>query len=163
MDDCMRGFFVKICNWFFKGVDWFCRFLLVVEVLVISYVVISRYLFHASPRWGEELARLLLIWFGFISAALALRTDTHARITLFEKLLTDRGKKVLYVVNQVIIFLFSLFLLFSGSKIASTTARAILPGLEIARSWLYISLPVAGITYLMTVVEKLVKGMGQHE
>ncbi len=159
----MRNTVAKLCRTFFIGVDWFCRILLVLEVFVISYVVITRYGFKASPRWGEELARLLLIWFGLISAVIALRTDTHARITLFDRLLTARGKKILYFINQTIVLLFSLFMIVYGMQLAGKTARAILPGLEISRAWLYLSLPVAGFAYLMAVVEKIVKRDGRHE
>lgn len=159
----MQKFLTQMCHWFFLGIDWFCRILLSLEVVIITYVVITRYIFRASPAWGDELARLLLIWFGLICAVYALRTDSHARITILDKLLPARGAQSIWVINQTIILLFSIFMIVYGTKIVFSTRRAILPAMGIARSWLYLPLPITGIAYLMTIVEKIAKRMEKNE
>ncbi|GHV40638.1 TRAP transporter permease [Synergistales bacterium] len=65
-------------------------------VLVIFYHVIMRYFFSLAPRWSEEVALQLMIWFCFIAMFLGVKNQAHIAI---EVLVSRLPKKVIYVVE----------------------------------------------------------------
>ena len=58
-------------------VEYICKFMLVVQLVVVSGVVIGRYVFSVTPAWGEEMALFAMVWFGLLSASIGVRDDTH--------------------------------------------------------------------------------------
>ena len=44
---------------------------------IIVYVVVCRYAFSFTPRWSEEIPRLLLVWVTFLGAVSAFVRNTH--------------------------------------------------------------------------------------
>jgi len=83
-------------------------------VIVITYQVILRYVFHASNAWSEELARYLFIYDVFIGSAIALRKNSHLQVDVFLNLMKPKTKylytiiiTILGVAFLVVLFLYS--------------------------------------------------------
>jgi C4-dicarboxylate transporter DctQ subunit len=57
--------------------------LLGVMVLVAFTQIVMRNMFSTGLSWGEPLVRYLVLWVGFIGAALATRESKHITIELF--------------------------------------------------------------------------------
>ncbi len=50
-------------------------------VAVVCLVVFSRYVLNDTPRWGEEVALLAMVWFSLLSAVPAIWDNRHIRVT----------------------------------------------------------------------------------
>lgn len=72
---------------------------------IIVYVVVCRYAF--TPRWSEEIPRLLLVWVTFIGAISAFIRNTHLCAGLTDLLVSPgRVRSLLASLARVASFLF---------------------------------------------------------
>ena len=67
-----------------------CKLLLIADILIATLTVIQRYvpnsIFPAMP-WGEQMVLTFMVYMAVLSAALAIRTNGHIRMTVFDKYL----------------------------------------------------------------------------
>jgi TRAP-type C4-dicarboxylate transport system permease small subunit len=80
--------------------------LLATMVLMAFSQIVLRNFFETGIAWGDALVRYLVVWVGFIGAALATRESKHINIDVFSRWLPGIGRNI----NHVIIHLFSCFI-----------------------------------------------------
>lgn len=83
--------------------------LLLMAVLMIAQVV-SRYCFHQSLIWSEELVRFLFVWAGFISISYCVKKKISIKITQFEALLPEKMAEVIDIVRNAVLLAFCLYM-----------------------------------------------------
>ncbi len=126
-----------------------------VQVLVTSYVVFGRYVLSKTPAWGEASALLCMVWFALLSASIATYNNAHIKLRLIFVLVKDPKKiKMLNRLNYLVTFGFSIFMIIEGSRVSYLVRNGIVAGMGISRSWLYLSVPVAGFFLLLTLIGK---------
>ncbi len=131
-----------------------CKIFLIAQVIIVSYVVFGRYILNKTPGWGEEGALLFMVWFCLISAALAIKTDTHLRVTAIDAILPPKAIRFLDFFNLFIMGCFAIFMIIEGYNITVLSHLNIMPGLRIQSSFLFASVPVAGVSMLIVLIEK---------
>jgi len=144
----------------YKSINNLCMALMVIQVLIVCYVVFGRFVLHKTPSWGEEMSLLAMVWFSLISVSLAVNDDSHIRIGLIDSILPKKILLWLKRVYFILTFLFALFMTIEGIKIMLLTHKAIMPGTGISRVWLYLSLPLAGISLMLVLICK-VRNVGE--
>ena len=65
----------------------------VLIMLLISYLVIMRYIFNRPPAWIIEICEYLLLYITFFGTAWLLRKEGHVRVDLFFQALPPSWKK----------------------------------------------------------------------
>jgi len=80
--------------------------LLATMVLMAFTQIVLRNFFETGIAWGDALVRYLVVWVGFIGAALATRESKHINIDVFSRWLPGIGRNI----NCVIIHFFSCFI-----------------------------------------------------
>ena len=65
---------------------------LAVDLLVVIYAVLARFLFDAPVVWGDDAARALLLALSFFGAAAALARGENAGVTFFVDRLSPRAR-----------------------------------------------------------------------
>lgn len=143
--DIVYNFFMLLCKIFFIGM-----------VVVISYVVFGRYILSKTPSWGEELALLCMVYMSMISAALAIRNDTHIRMTLIDFILPKKVVEFAKCFAQVGIFIFSWFMIIYGWNFAILMGKSQMTGLRIKSMYLYMAIPIAGVALCLMEMERLI-------
>lgn len=88
-------------------------FLSLMAIFVFGNVIL-RYLFNSGITWSEEVSRFLFIWLIFLGAILALKDNEHLGVDSLVKKLPLRGKKLIYVISNLIMLII-LVLIFDGS------------------------------------------------
>jgi TRAP-type transport system small permease protein len=73
--------------------DYVTLFLFWLLALIVFAQVATRFLLASPLAWTEELSRFLLIYVGFLGAAIAVRKNTHIFIELFYHFLPTRVAK----------------------------------------------------------------------
>jgi TRAP-type C4-dicarboxylate transport system permease small subunit len=75
-------------------------FLTIMIVLAFAQVVM-RNLFATGFLWGDPLVRQMVLWAGFIGAALATSKDRHISIDAITKFLSPRARQIAKVVTSL--------------------------------------------------------------
>ena len=138
-----------------KTVEYVCKVMLVIQLLVVSGVVFGRYVFSYSPAWGEELALFAMVWLGLLSASTRVRDDSHLSLTFMDNYLPPRAVKIRDVLVMLATALFGLFLLIQGANLVDMTRNNTLPGMGISSSLLYAAVPVAGLAIVIQIIARL--------
>jgi TRAP-type C4-dicarboxylate transport system permease small subunit len=133
-----------------------CLVCLTAVLLVVLWQVFARQILGNTPSWSEETARVLMVWIGFLTAALAFREGAQIAITF----IVDRFPSVLQrLVGWLVPSLtlaFGLYLVVQGAQFTAATRFATLPGTGLPRSVLYVVMPVAGFMIcLYTILQVL--------
>lgn len=143
---------------FYDAVYWlfmsFCKLVFIASICITSYVVFCRYILHSTPRWGEQAILLCMVYMALISASLAVRTDTHIRVMLIDYLLPQKVISFLKAMSHVMIFAFSLFMIIYGVQFTKLMGKSVMSGLGCKQSFLYASVPIAGVCMLLMQSEK---------
>lgn len=118
-------------------------------ILVFGNVVL-RYAFNSGITWSEEMARFLFIWMIFLGAIPALKNNEHLGIDMFVKRLPAKGRKIAYVISNLLI-LYSLVLVADGGwklvliNLSSTAPATGLPLYYVSGVILVMSICMAAI------------------
>ena len=62
--------------------------LLTVMILMTFFQIVLRNFFDTGISWGDSLVRYLVVWVGFIGAAIATKEDKHINIDVVSRWLT---------------------------------------------------------------------------
>jgi len=153
-----------IYDYLYKLVMIVCKLLLIADVCITSYAVLGRYVgryipFIKDPAWSEEIVLTCMIYMAFLSASLAIRKQTHIRMTSLDMYLPVKVCQVLDLVADFLILAFSLIMTTQGLSFArmigSKATYISIPWLS--RFWLYAPIPFAGIAILLFQLEVIYK------
>lgn len=72
-----------------------------VMVLLSFAQVVLRNVFGTGLLWADPLVRHLVLWAGFLGAAMATSTDRHISIEAFNKFLPERWRHLVHVVTSL--------------------------------------------------------------
>ena len=108
---------------FFDAVYWFfmtiCKIGFIGMVGITTYVIINRYFIKSPCTWGEPVVLMFMVYMSLISAALAIRKDTHIRMQVVDLFVPKKVICVMRGTAQVLIFFFSIFLIIYGHQVLS--------------------------------------------
>jgi TRAP-type C4-dicarboxylate transport system permease small subunit len=119
---------------------------------IIVYVVVCRYVFSFTPRWSEEIPRLLLVWVTFIGAVSAFIRNTHLCAGLTDLMVSPgRFRSVLALLARLASFLFLIVVLWSGWQITGLTWSHETTVLSWPAGLVYLALPVTSVFALVAL------------
>lgn len=82
-----------------------------VMVIVVLVATFARYSQLFTMFWGEELARYVMVYLGYIGIALAMKRRAHIGVAVFTGRVKSRsGKKAVIVIQAVIILAFCIII-----------------------------------------------------
>ena len=149
-----------IYGWTYKIVMFICKILLIVDILVTSMAVAGRYIsFIPDPAWSEQVVLTCMVYMAVLSATLAIRTNSHIRMTVFDQYLPKNVVKTLDVVSDIAVMVLGYILLTKGLEVCQSPLAKFgkyesLPWLS--RVWMYIPIPLAGGSMIIFEIEQLV-------
>ena len=85
---------------------------------IVSFEVISRYIFNAPTIWVNEISRFLQIWATYLALTYSFHKNDFIRITVIYDRLGQSGKKILDFISMLFILFFSSFVVYYGWLIA---------------------------------------------
>jgi len=129
---------------------------LVAVVLILLWQIFGREILGNSPTWSEETARVLLVWIGFLAAAIGFREGSHIAITFIVDRFPALLRRSVEWLIIGLVLLFGLYLIVQGSQFVADTRHATLPGTGLPRSVLYVAMPLAGFMIVLYTVLQIV-------
>ena len=164
-----------VYDWVYKVIMVICKLLLIADILITTYAVAGRliggiqlpdgrYLRHVvffldDPAWSEEIVLTLMSYMAVLSAALAIRTKSHIRMTALDRFLPKKVIMVLDVAADLAVLILGVIMLVIGWNYATTLGSrgyyVSLPNLS--KFWQYLPIPVAGFAMIVFELETLVE------
>jgi len=140
-----------------------CKVLFIIMIVVTAYIVYGRYVLHSHPVWGEEVVLMAMTYMALISAGLAIRREAHMKMTVLDLILSEKTVDRLKLIATVSIMAFSLLMIGVGTKFTLVMRLSRMTGLQIATSWQYLAVPVAGVVLFLMTLEKVLEAAGLLE
>lgn len=137
--------------------EWLGTFFLFAMVVIVFAQVITRYFFKYTPPWSEEVALLLMVWFGFLGMAIGVAERLHLRIDVLTEGLPPWFKTILNRFSRALVLLVGLFMVWEGWNLVKVTHQSTMAGTKLPSSVLYLVIPVSG---LLIIVHTLLQALG---
>lgn len=144
----------KVCKAVSKAIYGVCCVLLALQVLIVSGIACSRYIFRYTPPWGESVALICMVWFCLLSAALAISDDLHLKVTLIDNFISERTMLKMDIFNLALIFVFGVVMIVGSFGLLELTSRNIMAGLGVPSVVLYAVIPVTGLAFIVATIER---------
>ena len=74
--------------------------LLTVMILMAFSQIVLRNFFSTGIAWGDSLVRYLVVWVGFIGAAIAAREDKHITIDVLSRWITGAAEGTIQAISH---------------------------------------------------------------
>lgn len=139
-----------------KVVMFVCKLLLIADIAITCFSVLGRWLpFIKNTAWTEETILTLMSYMVVLSAALAIRKNSHIRMTAFDHYLPPMLIKILDILSDICMLALAFVMITVGWKYASTIgAKGTYVSMTwLSRFWMYFPIPVAGVAMLIFQVE----------
>ena len=95
-----------------------------------------------------------MVWMSFLTASMAIKDNTHVRISVFDKFFGEKALKIRDIIFSICNIAFSLILFWEGSKLVIQTSRTKLPGSD-SSGILYASICVGGLLMAIMLVYRM--------
>lgn len=155
----------------FKAVMFLCKILLISDILITSYAVLGRYCQQLAkqyeflqflsiikdPAWTEQIVLTCMSYMAVLSAALAIRTGAHIRMTAFDSYLPKIVVKVSNVIADLGVLALAVIMLVVGWEYTTTLgSKGFYESIPwLSRFWMYFPVPLAGIAMIVFELEAL--------
>ncbi len=147
---------------FYDHVDnvvlFICKILLIVDIAITAMAVTGRYVsFIPDPAWSEEVVLSCMAYMAVLSAALAIRRNSHIRMTAFDRYLPKKLLAVLDLISDIAIMILGFVMIIVGwryaQKLGSRGFYVSMPNLS--RFWMYFPIPLAGVAMVIFEFEAI--------
>ncbi|MGL5122788.1 MAG: TRAP transporter small permease [Fusobacteriaceae bacterium] len=136
--------------------EYFGMFLLTMMLLIIGMQVISRYIFGFTPRWSEEVALILMVWFTFIGMSIGVKRGIHISIEYFLDRVPNNIKKMIIKFDDILMIIFGGILFVNGYKLSEMMMWSIMPSIGLPTTVIYAVTPISGALIIIYSLLRLV-------
>ena len=132
--------------------------------LILVVQVFSRYLFQFPLSWPEEVAGFIFVWLIFLGAPLAHWSGSLIGIHVFVDAVPERFRNAIFVVTNVIVILFMIFLIVKGIEAIGLSWNKRTTVLQFSYAWIYVPLPIGAaalaVGYALKTIKRLKEPRG---
>ena len=147
----------KLLDGYYRLLQVLLTLLMGLLMVPVTMQIFSRYI-GLIPRyiWTEEIARFCFIWIILIGAMIAVRDGSHFAVDLLPNPKTKRGEAVGRMFVDFIMFLVALIFIIWGWPLVQFGLLQTSEIAELPMITIYIAWPLAGVTWILFLGEKLV-------
>ena len=129
-------------------------------IVPVSLQILSRYT-GIVPHyiWTEEVARFCFVWIVMIGSMIAVRDETHFNVDLLPHPETHRQKGVSNLIVHIAMILMALVFAWYGYDFSKFGFIQMSEMSGINMLSIYISFPLAGVTWALFLLERMVGDM----
>lgn len=158
-----KGWFTRITGFLLDGlmhvIENIGAVLLAVMTLIIFWQVITRFkIINIPTPWTEEVALMLLVWFGLTGAAIGIRKNSHIGVEFVTALFPRSIQKYINSFVGLLIVGFSIFLFIEGLALARGTWDVLMSATLLPRGQIvYLAVPTAAALMFIYGLEFIIK------
>ncbi len=142
-------------------IDRFLRFIITATLgtmLALIFIqVVSRYVFHNSLSFSEELARYLFVWTVFLGIPVVQRMGGHMTVGVITERISGMPLKVLRIIANILTVVFMIIIFKNGILMVQRTVFQTSPAMQITMSYIYYVLPIGSMAMILNTIEDLLK------
>ena len=120
-----------------------------VMTVIIALNVVTRFVFNFTLSWGEQLARLLLVWTSFAGISWAGMINAHMRVTALSLAFKKNPKifEIIYLLGDIVAVIYGFYLSWQifGVMILVKNQGQVLSALPLVPKWIMYLAGVLGI------------------
>ena len=130
--------------------------ILVLMVAVAGLGVITRFVFHASLSWSEELDAYLFVWLTCLGAAAGAKLHAHPSVQALADRFPVKARSALGDVTDFVVAGMGLILAVYGGTMISLMGTEAASSLPISMVYPYLAIPVGGALLVVHALVHLV-------
>lgn len=138
-----------------RAIEWLCVLLLIVMIAVTVYQVFMRSVLNSATSWSEEIALLMMIWFGYLGMALGVRERVHISVDFLYERLPRVAQIFMDGIGRILVSVFAFTMLRQGIFLTSISTIQRFPATRIPRAWMYVVLVISGFLMMLYVLESI--------
>jgi TRAP-type C4-dicarboxylate transport system permease small subunit len=144
---------LKIKSGLDKVLQWFCRIIVTIMTILVTYQVVSRYCFNAPSAISEAMARYLFVWLTMYGGAYVFGKRQHMNLSFVRDKFTPRIKTIVEMISELIIGVFAVIVMILGGYV-QTTKQMIQadPTTQIPMGYVYSTVLIGGILIVFYAV-----------
>lgn len=124
--------------------EWTCVVLLGMMTILVTYQVITRYLFDSPNAYTEVLSRYMFVWLIMYGSAYVFGLREHMNITFFRDHLPEKVRLIVEIVGELIIVIFiSGVMIYGGYNQMIDQMGQLDAALQIPMGIIYSSVPIS--------------------
>lgn len=134
-------------------------------LLLLTYQVILRFIFHNTNSWSEELARYMFVWLVYLSAAYAIYKNAHIKIDAAIKLYPKGIRKYVPILGNVIFLIYAVVItIFSVDYCMDIFAsHQVSMGLHVRMAYMYASIPIGHALMSLRLIQLIIRMLRHPE
>lgn len=127
-------------------------------VVLVTSMVVMRYVFDFVPSWGRELSRYLIITITMLLSYNLMLEDNHLNVKLLSQRLSSKNYRRLRTIQLFILSLFFITFTYASYEYAVTSgARSSSPSMPFTMTIPYSILVVGGILLTLSSIALLIE------
>jgi TRAP-type C4-dicarboxylate transport system permease small subunit len=152
-----------------KALDYLEEGLIALSLAVMVAInfgnVMSRYVFHASWSFSEELMVILFVYNSFLGAALAYRRGAHMGFTILTDSLGGRARKAIVVITTALTLALMALLASYGSEMVRGQMEygQRTPALGLPEALAGMAVPLGALIISFRVIQACIREISQSE
>ena len=152
----------SIIDFYYRGLRLLLTVLMGALIVPVGMQILSRYT-GLVPRyiWTEEVARFCFIWVVMVGSMIAVRDGTHFDVDLLPKPRTSRGQGATALFVHAFMLAFALVFVVFGWDFFMFACYQESEIAELPLMWIYGAWPLAGATWTLFLIERLVEDVGR--
>ncbi|MDR3049904.1 MAG: TRAP transporter small permease [Elusimicrobiota bacterium] len=137
---------LKIKSVLDKVLQWFCRVIVTIMTILVTYQVISRYCFNAPSAISEAMARYLFVWLTMYGGAYVFGKRQHMNLSFVRDKFPPKIKTMVEMFGEFVIGVFAVIVMIIGGYVQTTTQMIQAdPSTQIPMGYIYSAVPIGGI------------------
>jgi TRAP-type C4-dicarboxylate transport system permease small subunit len=136
-----------------------CISLIIIMTFEVLVHVFFRYFLDAPLKWGEELARLMMVWAGLLGIGIALKDKDHVGIELLTRKLSGKTLAWCNLISRIMIIGFVGLVFIWGINLTVESYGTYLPALNISWAWSFLSVPVSAAVQLIFLISSCLQDL----
>lgn len=130
-------------------VSWACIMIVGAMTLLVTYQVVSRYLFNSPSGVSEVLSRYLFIWLIFFGSAYVFGLREHMSISFVKDKFSPKMKVFADMFIELVVIVFTYcIMIFGGYNTAMRQMWQLDSALQIPMGVIYSAIPISGLCIL---------------
>jgi TRAP-type C4-dicarboxylate transport system permease small subunit len=136
-----------------KILEFLSMAMLLAMTAIICYQVVMRFVFDRSPSWGEEIAILLMIWFGILAIPIGVKHKLHIGIEFIFRMFPPRAQYLVSRGIYLLIAAFGVMMIVYGIELSKFMNMSTLPATKLSSAVEYAVLPLSGLMLVYNSLE----------
>ncbi len=122
---------------------------------VLTWQISSRWILNSPSLWSEELASVLFMHMALIGCAIAVKRDSHVKITFFADKLPELPRFVLMFTLEIAVLVSMFAMIYLATSTFSVQPFFELITLGISSKWMNYSLVIGGCFMVLRQTERM--------